>query len=586
MARASVQRKGGGKQRRQGWWIGWAIFGLALVLRLLFWQATVDAGWPGSAQYKGDAWVWVDYAAALQQGVPFQLDVPLRPPGAAYLLDALWAGGSEGLRSATVCWLLLGAWAVALFYAAARRAFGLTVGVITGLLCAGSSGLMVLSTSLNNETPYLLLLGLIFWLFDRVAGAERLSPVAAWGALNALACLFRVEHALFFGLAVLWLAAGWWSSGARRRWTAVAVLAVAFGLTLLPWQLAIARELDRFNHQLPEVNAASRQAIEAQERALAYLEWTPAANAARDRLPAFIRQTGASFVAATVAHQGRRVVEEGDFQLLAGAFGYLPEDISSWPFIVVSGGLNFVTANHQGATGGFDPEPLTRRPPLAGGVAAYPPALISGLPPAELALAYPGHLRLINEGYGIGWAWLRGHPAAASRLVASKLAIAWRGATLGWSGWNLPLSAGGLRRAVDLTTPEGRWPALWRLLFLPLAVWGAILAWSRPPARLWLLFALSKVLVVMVFYGYARQGATTIPVIALLLALVGARLLERWGLEVRQLRRIAFSVALLLLALETARFVSKPELEIDGRRVGERDVLHPADHDAHRIAWR
>ena len=66
-----------------------ALFVLALGVRLLFWQATVDAEWPGSAYYKGDAWVWLDYATALEWDVPFELGIPLRPPGMAYLLAAV-----------------------------------------------------------------------------------------------------------------------------------------------------------------------------------------------------------------------------------------------------------------------------------------------------------------------------------------------------------------------------------------------------------------------------------------------------------------------------------------------------------------
>ena len=49
-------------------WLTLAVFTLALVARLLFWQATPDRGWPHSALYKGDAVVWTDYAAALSRG--------------------------------------------------------------------------------------------------------------------------------------------------------------------------------------------------------------------------------------------------------------------------------------------------------------------------------------------------------------------------------------------------------------------------------------------------------------------------------------------------------------------------------------
>ena len=101
-------------------------------------------------------------------------------------------------------------------------------------------------------------------------------------------------------------------------------------------------------------------------------------------------------------------------------------------------------------------------PPLDGGASAYPASFIAGLPPNRLAFSYPGHLRLVNHGYLLGGQWIREHPGAALELAAKKLTIFWRGATLGLTGWNLPLGQGGLRRAVDLVTPEGGWPAVWR----------------------------------------------------------------------------------------------------------------------------
>jgi hypothetical protein len=355
---------------------------------------------------------------------------------------------------------------------------------------------------------------------------------------------------------------------------------------LLPWNLAIWSRLHDFNTELPASNAATERALAAQEAALAHLEWEAEARAAREALPAFIRRPASNFVAATVAHRQRRAVEADDFQLLADAFGYLPEPLAAFPFVVSTGGLNFALANHTAAGGGFDPAPLDAPPPLVGGPGAFPAALVGGLPPSELAFTYPGHLRLVNEGYAIGWEWIRSHPGAAVRLAGRKLAIFWRGATLGWSGWNLPLGSGGLRRAVDLATPEGAWPSLWRLLMLGAVGWGLALSWRHPAARIWILFLVSKLGVAILFYGYARQGATTIPVMALALAFAGDRLLE-WRSPLGNRLVIAGILAGgLLLAAEGARFAASPELRVDGRPVRARDLPAPGDHTAHTIEWR
>lgn len=583
-------------------WLGAALFAAAFAVRLFFWQASPDAGWPGSASYQGDAWTWLEHAAALQAGRPFELGLPLRPPGMAYLLAAIWIGGRAGLWFAGLAWAALGALAAVLFYGAARLAGGERVGVLTGLLCAGSSGLMILSTSLNNETPYLVLLGAILWLGVGLRREPRTAPAAAWGALNGMACLFRVEHALFFGLALLWLARSRPATsepvpGAPRRrataarrtpraagWWAAAVAGLGLTLVLVPWHRTAWGALERLNEEVPREQGATARALAAQEGAIASLPWSDEAATAREALPAFLRRPAATFVAATVAHRGGDRVTAGDFAILEDAFGYRPRPLPGHPFVVVSGGLNFALANHGATTGGFDPRPLSAPPPLRGGPAAYPPALVAGLPPAQLALTYPGHLRLINDGYRVGWEWIASHPGDAVALAGRKLAIFWRGATLGLGGWNLPLGAGGLRRPVDLATPEGAWPTAWRWLLAAATVSGVALAWRRPAARLWLLFLASKAAVTVAFYGYARQGATAFPVVALALAFVLERPLA--GLAVRRLRAGALAAAALLVFLEGARALSRPQLAIDGRSVAPRDVPPPDDHAAHTISWR
>ncbi len=108
-------------------WVGWALFAVALAVRLLYWRATPDAAWPGSANYKGDAWSWLEHAWALAADRPFELGVPIRPPGMAYVLEAFWDGSRPGLWTAGLAWAALGALAVLLFYLAARRAFGVIV---------------------------------------------------------------------------------------------------------------------------------------------------------------------------------------------------------------------------------------------------------------------------------------------------------------------------------------------------------------------------------------------------------------------------------------------------------------------------
>ncbi len=201
----------------------------------------------------------------------------------AYVLEAVWDGSRPGLWTAGLAWAVLGALAVLLFYLAARRAFPAPVGVLTGLLCAGSTGLLVLSTSLNNETPYLVLLGRRL-LADggrapraaaragrRLGRPQRGGLPRPGRARTVLRARARMASLGMAGPAPAGRRrAGARASGAPRgpRWPPSS----AFGFVLLPWHLAIWGRLADFNTVPPESNAATERAQAAQEAALAHLE--------------------------------------------------------------------------------------------------------------------------------------------------------------------------------------------------------------------------------------------------------------------------------------------------------------------------
>ena len=89
---------------------------------------------------------------------------PCAPPGVGYLLALVWDGEETGLPALRFLWGLLGALTVPLIFLSASRSFGFRVGLAAGLLTAGSTGMMILSSSLNNEVPYLLLVVAAFTL--------------------------------------------------------------------------------------------------------------------------------------------------------------------------------------------------------------------------------------------------------------------------------------------------------------------------------------------------------------------------------------------------------------------------------------
>ena len=572
-----------------------AIFALALVVRISFGLATPDWHWPASGFYKADAYTWLAYAQALQQHHRFELGLPLRPPGMAYLVAWLWNGQQDAIPLLKLAWCLLGALTVLLFYTTVLRDFGFAVAGVAALLGACSTGLLILSTSLNNETPYLLLVVAALALCQPLVLRPRTALIALWSVLNALACLVRVEHALLFGLASIYLASAWVFAKSPRSpllasLARLAFSALVFALVLLPWQLIAWQEVRRFNTQPPD-NAADNAVQERLEQVLAgRIHWSRDGLAARAALPAFCRRLSSNFVAATAAWRGDRTVTAADFQILEQAFGSRPEPLAAHPFITNYGPLNFYLANNRHARGGFSRGPLDDPPLLLGGPARYPSVLIQGLPPLDLSLVYPPHLAAFNHGYRLGWQWIRRHPADALQLALVKLQIFWAGAALGFTGYDLPLGLSGLRRTADLVVPQGGLVSLWRVALLALCVAGVAAGRKRAALIPWLLLFASKAVVTLAFFGYARQGAALAPVVYLLAALAARRwipALERLAdLQPGKLTKLVLCAALLIAGLEAVRWIHPPAVLIDGQRIGAVDPIPVDQHRDHILELR
>ena len=564
--------------------LGALVFAAAFAARVLFARATPDRAWPHGVFFKGDAPLWVEYARALLGGRPFELDLPIHPPGTAYLIALVWDGRDAGIPGLKVFWALLGATVVLLVYVAALRSFGLVVAAMAATATAASTGMLILSGSLDSETPYLVLAAGSLCLFEDLRAGPRLGVVALWSALHGIACLFRVEHALFYALFLAFLALLWRRGATGWRGTLSSVVkglaasVLLFALPLLPWHLAAWSAIRRFNTERP-ADEPSEQMVRRMAATLAWMPWDEAARAERERLPAFARETASTFVAATVLHRGGGQVRGEDLRILDKAFGYRPRPLAGAPFVSLYGPLNFALANHPRAGGGFNRAALDEPPPLASDPGRYPIALVQGLPPPDLSFAYPPHVRLVNEGYGLGWRWLRARgPGGALAHAWQKVRISWSGAALGFTGYDLPLGLPRLRRAVDLAVPDRGWrTGLWSGVLLMGCGLGLAAGGRQPALYPWLLFLASKLVVSVAFFGYARQGASVFPVVALLLALAVLRWIPALrGRAPGQVLRATALVLAAAVAVEGARALRPPALRVDGQplETGEPEDLH------------
>jgi hypothetical protein len=479
---------------------------------------------------------------------------------------ALLCGGEgEALWWTRQLFALLGATTAPLLWLLLRRTVPVPIAWTAAVLCAAASNLLLLSSGLHAETPYLV--GALLTMFDQRRLGDRPRGVVAlrWGVLHGALCLLRAEHVLVFFALLLLLPLR------RRAGIGCAVLAIAgAAVPLVPWQLHANRQIAAFNDSEAPLPPSP-------------LPWDADALAALRTWPAFQQGPMFQFVTTTMQHRGAAAVTRADLAAVEQAFGVVPEPLRP-RFVALHGGLDFWLANTPEADGAFSRAALDRPPPLQGGATRYPSDLPAQLPRGgKLALNFPPHLHAFVHGYALGLQELLADPVGAATRIARKLWFAAEGATGGLGGYALPIGLSGERRPVDFVTATGTWPVLWRVLVLTASAWGWWqLRWVR---ALWplLVFAAVRLAVVAAFFGYARQGALCLPVVAIGVA---AALHSLWPKVAasRSGRWLAWGALAVLLAIEGVR-AANTEAQLDGR-----PWLGPAggeaDHLPHTIRFR
>jgi MFS family permease len=479
------------------------IFFVVLALRLALLANTPDASWPHSMLYEGDAPVWATWAQQIVAGEPFEENLPFRTPGVAFLLA--WIGASTApFTAAKALWCAMSAATAAATYLVLARFFTRRAGLIAAMLLALSFAVGVAATSLNNETPYALLLILIVGATLRWCERATITMSVILGGLHALALLLRAEHALFVAFAAVGMIVAARRSPTKpqsqpQAWSHIvrqsAWIIAAGVVVLLPWTLRSHAAVVRYNSECAPIPYDSM-----------WPEWRDDAIAEYESLPAFVR-TGNFATLNTFVR--RNQLQEVDAAAVKRYFdetwGFTPSALPVWSIVSFKGGLDFALANDPRSDGGFSREPLTDR--------------YDQNPP--FSFARPSHAQMVEQGYAIGWQHLTEDPARTRTLIAEKLLRFTDGATLGIFASNWPYNASDelIRQPVDLAVPA-RWSApIWSSVVLCAITLGTIVAGFRRGGWLLLLALLYRIIIVAAFYGYARHAASIAPILAALAAL-------------------------------------------------------------------
>lgn len=528
-----------------------AIFALALVLRLLFLFTSHDRAWPHSVHYEGDAVVWAKSADLMNRGQLPDEGLPTRFYAVAYVLHWLHPGGPiADFVPFKVLWCALSALSCAMAYLAFARMLRQRTALLATALCVFSFGSYVLATSINAEGLYVPLLVAILAGSMELLWRPKMWLAASLALLHGCALLVRGEHLLVLLLLVahfLWQSRRMGEASRlslSRRLRVAATVGLGAIVVCLPYAVGNTLATVRYN-TIPKTPI---------DYDSVGVNWQPEARAFVETLPAFLRGKTVEHVSGVCRERSIGVVSEEIVRgIFTQAFGEVPEALSTPVFVASCGPMDFALANSPQAQGGFSKAALSTR--------------FSNDP--KLNLAFPGHLRIYNHGYAVGWGYIRSNFTGWLHNEWRKLGNAYEGASLGFTAYDLPYGRGGQRRAVDLVTPGPGRGTLWRLGFAALLVLGLSAIIRKHSAALpWLLVAVAKLGVILAFFGFARQAVSIFPILYLLVALGLEEVivvLARLGLKPIPTRyvQIVPVVALILicgLEIQAARTASNYEV--------------------------
>ena len=233
------------------WWGG--VFLVAVLLRITY------AGYVGSGTLtvSSDAQAYHSLAVNLLSRHEFvtTIDPPhstavpyaIRPPLTPFLLAAAYRVAGQSPRVTQGTMALVGAAGCALAAVLAAELFGMSVGIMAGLLAAADPFLVFLASMPLTENLAVLLYAWLAILLVRLDASSRLSGAIGAGAVFGVGVLNKPPLLGALPLLIAWLLVTG-RHDARRTLALAAVLVVAAAVTVSPWTL---RNYARFGAVVP-----------------------------------------------------------------------------------------------------------------------------------------------------------------------------------------------------------------------------------------------------------------------------------------------------------------------------------------------
>lgn len=490
----------------------------AILVRHWFPRAWGELYSPASAFYEGDARAYLNYAAHLVKGIPFDNGVPFHPPGWPFVLSLFFRlagfnpidGVPVDQRAVKGFVAMISGLSVGLTALVAARVWGRGAMLAAALLGTFSFAHVVQGSVPNADALYgLLLVATVLLAWRWISGEPSPRLGAMLGALTGFATLVRPEFALcavLFGIATM-------RSGPRRDranvWSdkvrGLSAYAIAFVLTLTPTTIWHWQSISTFN------------------------------DTRADRLP-------------------------GPLPRFAPVTSY--------------GAFNFANANHERAPGGFNFDSPALRPQT--------PEEERQFDEGYLDLALPSVYDVYVHGYSIGARWMANHPGAALALLGRKAAITSGVFAHGYLQTNVGSSLDGIRRTVDEVDPSARWLLPVHMGLVLWGAWLVVRRRGpEAQRRRWVLFAplASLGAASLLFYGYVRLGAAYLPIFWILQAIAIAAIASR--LPVPHVARTRTSLLLLafsicLLTVEAIGATARRTVVLEGSTAPDGSLVQDA----------